>query len=53
MYSLECLVKWGWPPSRLLDLPMADRAAMIAFIDTINEEERKQERESRRASKHR
>lgn len=41
-YAHFCLQKFGWEPSKFLDLPAKERAFVIASIDARCEAERKQ-----------
>lgn len=52
-----CLQKFGWEPSKFLDLPIKERAFVIASIKTRIEAEKKKEAElkakaSRRGKRH-
>ena len=40
-----CLQKFGWEPSKFLDLPVRERAFVIASIDTRCAAEKKKEAE--------
>lgn len=44
-YAHFCLQKWGWEPSKFLDLPVLERAVVIASINVRCEAERKKEAE--------
>lgn len=30
-----CLEEWGWPPSKFLNLPVKEQAAVAAMIENI------------------
>ncbi len=52
-----CLQKFGWEPSKFLDLPIKERAFVIASIEVRAESEKKKEAElkakaSRRGKRH-
>lgn len=52
-----CLQKFGWEPSKFLDLPIKERAFVIASIEVRVESEKKKEAElkakaSRRGKRH-
>lgn len=40
-----CLQKFGWEPSKFLDLPVKERAFVIASIQVRGEDEKKREAE--------
>ena len=40
-----CLQKFGWEPSKFLDLPIKERAFVIASIEVRGESEKKKEAE--------
>jgi len=44
-YAHFCLQKFGWEPSKFLDLPVEDRAFVIASIDVRCDAEKKREAE--------
>ena len=48
-----CLQKFGWEPSKFLDMPVRERAVVIASIDVRCEAERKKEAELKRKAKKR
>ena len=41
-----CLQKFGWEPSKFLDLPIKERAFVIASIEVRAESEKKKDRKS-------
>lgn len=42
-----CLQKFGWEPSKFLDLPVKERAFVIASIQVRGENEKKREAEQK------
>lgn len=46
-----CLQKFGWAPSKFLDMPVRERAVVIASIDVRCEAERRREAELKRKQK--
>lgn len=44
-YAHFCLQKFGWEPSKFLDLPIREKAVVIASIDVRCEAEKKKEAE--------
>lgn len=46
-----CLHKFGWEPSKFLDLPILERAFVIASIEVRGESEKKKEAELKQAAR--
>ena len=44
-YAHFCLQKFGWEPSKFLDLPVKERAVVVASIDVRIAAEKKKEAE--------
>ena len=52
-YAHYCLQKFGWEPSKFINLPPLERAFVIASIDTRIDAERKKDAELKRKARQR
>lgn len=47
MYAYYALSKWGWEPSKFVNLPRKEKFVVIAMIDDFIKEEKKARRKKR------
>lgn len=48
VYAYHCLLEFHWLPSEFLNLPIREKAVIIAFLEEYAENRKKAEREAKR-----